>query len=265
MRGAPSLLRGLRGKGAAVSSMSSPRVLFVSAYRPAWKVMPRVLGGARVSCREPGSSVGRRVGFEAVVMLMPPDATEQRCDEVREWARLLVGAGTSVVVLCERDERLWPQEWTKASTLASRSDDGSPQIVQMAKPVRGAELRSALTWLLGRAVTRDPSLGGHAEVMMTIALHTAERHQLSPREYSVVLAALEMRERELIAERLGIKKRSVDEYAARIAERAKISLDSLVRRAWVEWAYTIADHEGSGLYGISEVSGHVVGRGPLGG
>lgn len=229
--------------------------------------MPRVLGGARVSCREPGSSVGRRVGFEAVVMLMPPDATEQRCDEVRAWARLLVGVGTSVVVLCERDGRLWPQEWTNASTLASRSDDGSPQIVQMAKPVRGAELRSALTWLLGSPVTRDPSLGGRAEELMVCALHVAERHRLSDRDFTVVQVALEVRERDLIAQRLGLQKRSVDEYAARIAERAKMSLDSLVRQAWLEWIDAVADDEGSGLYGMRarKASGQVVGRGPLGG
>ncbi|MCA9613941.1 MAG: hypothetical protein KC586_14390 [Myxococcales bacterium] len=235
--------------------MSSPRLLFLSSYKASHDVMKRVLGGAALTTRRPGPVIGRRVNYDAVVLDLTGPVSDELAAQIRGWAKALVQTGTSLDVLSERDQMPWSSDATELARASMRPVDGTPRIVQMAKPVRGPELRGMLSWCLGRAVTRSTTLDGRTEEMLTCGLRVGERFELTDRELEVVVAAFEHRDREAIAAQMRITKRTVDEYAARLFSRTAMSLDQLVRQAWLDWMDAIGDDEGSGRFGARSRKG----------
>jgi hypothetical protein len=163
---------------------------------------------------------------------------------VKAWTHELVAWGTSALVLCEPDDRVWPKDQTVAVHL--KGPCGSPQTMQLEKPVRGPELRGMLGWMVGGMVKRDPELDGRSEELLLCGLNMAQRFGLSRREMELLVRALELRGRDEIAERMGVKRSQVDALARGVAERSSTSLESVVRQAWLEWANAVADDEGSG-------------------
>lgn len=248
--------------------MSAPRLLVVSNYRPAAEVLGRMLGGVVVTCRRHERAVGRRVVADAVVLDVAKGSPES-FEELRAWARELAAAGVVVVALAEASAPLWEREETQPAELAVRLGEDRPRALQLLKPFRGPELRGLLSLSLDALVSRARDLSGRDEEMLSCALRVGERFDLSDRELAVVVASLELREREAIAERLGMKKGTVDEHAARIAARTGMPLDTLVRQAWLDWVDAIADDDGSGQFGArarkgsGEVVRAVVGRGKV--
>jgi hypothetical protein len=224
--------------------MSSPRVLVVTWYSPAGAVYERVLGGAQVTVARPDRAMLRRVSADVVLVDVARDASEALREQVKAWTADLVRSGTSALVLCDPDARVWPKEETAAAEV--QGPCGSPQTLQLVKPVRGPELRGMLGWMAGTMVKRDPRLEGRAEELLLCGLNMAQRLGLSKREMELLVGALELRGRDEIAERMGVKRSQVDALARGVAERSSTSLESVVRQAWLEWANVVADDEGSG-------------------
>lgn len=235
-----------------VSSMSSPRVLVLTWHSPAGAVLERVFGGARVTVPRANRAMTRPFSADAVVVDVAAGASSEQRAHVRSWVEARVRAGTSALVLCERDELLWPSEITEAPYLAKRP---SAPVVQMAKPSRGPELRGILSWTLGTAVTRDPGLDGRSEELMLCALRVAQRLGLTAREMDLVVRALELRDRDEIAARMGVSRAQVDALARRVAARSTTSLEGVVRQAWLDWVDSVADDEGSGQFGARSRKG----------
>ncbi|MCU0672777.1 MAG: hypothetical protein MUE69_08280 [Myxococcota bacterium] len=224
--------------------MSSPRVLVVTWYSPAGPVFERVLGGAQVTLARPDRAMLRRVSADVVLVDVARDAPEALREQVKAWTGELVRSGTSALVLCDPNARVWPKEETAAAEM--HGPCGSPQTMQLEKPVRGPELRGMLGWMVGAMVKRDPELEGRAEELLLCGLHMAQQFGLSKREMELLVGALELRGRDEIAERMGVKRSQVDALARGVAERSSTSLESVVRQAWLEWANAVADDEGSG-------------------
>jgi hypothetical protein len=224
--------------------MSSPRVLVVTWYSPVGAALRRVLGGARVTLRRPEQALAHRVSADVVLVDLPRGASEALREQVKAWTHELVAWGTSALVLCEPDDRVWPKDQTVAVHL--KGPCGSPQTMQLEKPVRGPELRGMLGWMVGGMVKRDPELDGRSEELLLCGLNMAQRFGLSRREMELLVRALELRGRDEIAERMGVKRSQVDALARGVAERSSTSLESVVRQAWLEWANAVADDEGSG-------------------
>lgn len=227
-----------------MSPMSSPRVLVVTWYSPAGAVFERVLGGAQVTLARPDRAMLRRVSADVVLVDVARDASEALREQVKTWTSELVRSGTSALVLCDPNARVWPKEETAAAEM--QGPCGSPQTLQLEKPVRGPELRGMLGWMVGMMVKRDPTLEGRAEELLLCGLNVAQRFGLSKREMELLVQALELRGRDEIAERMGVKRSQVDALARGVAERSSTSLESVVRQAWLEWANAVADDEGSG-------------------
>lgn len=233
--------------------MSSPRVLVVTWYSPVGAALRRVLGGAEVTLRRPEQALAHRVSTDVVVVDLPRGASEALRAQVKAWTTELVSSGTSALVLCEPDDRVWPKDQTVA--VHTQAPIGSPQALQIPKPARGPELRGMVGWVLGAMVKRDPELDGRSEELMLCGLNMAQRFDFSKREMELLVRALELRGRDEIAERMGVKRRQVDALALGVAERSSMSLESLVREAWLEWANVVADDDGSGSMEARERKG----------
>ncbi|MEZ4253546.1 MAG: hypothetical protein R3B99_35500 [Polyangiales bacterium] len=155
---------------------------------------------------------------DLVVMDVPLQVSVALANRMHAWTRE-VSARTPLVVLREK-ESAFPSE---------------VEVPTATKPVRGARLRALAEGLVPRGWTRDPSLDLIEEERLACAWWTAERCGLSTRELALVAAAIAEPDRDAMAARLRLSRRTVDEYAARVRARSALPLEELARQAWEAW------------------------------